>query len=403
MSPLLRFLWLLLLPLLILPLASCGHRQVLTGVHFSKTTISPNGHSTDPSTDLTYTVHHRVDVTISFKGPDGVSHLLRDHQTRAIGHYALVFDGTYDNHVLPNGTYTFTVLATDTKTRAALGQATATLNITNADTTPPKIMSAHVFPELFHPNGNLGSDTATFTFNLSKPADVTIYTVGPQSSPHPERYDVLDQEPEQAGPNQATWTGQIGPEQYVPDGSYQWFIVAKDAAGNVSQTSGKLQIKDSGIAAARIEEVRAQAIEKGQQRLIEVQVRIYNYGYAVLYGDSEPPAPQPGFVYGSLETSYLQGPPFGPGWGEQAFGRAGTYSVGVSFSQRPNSMPPPYPFRWSIGAPLLPRHSRVVTGYIKIPVNYHGTLTFYAGIIHEGQGILDGQDHIYVNHPLVLP
>ncbi|MCL4545713.1 MAG: hypothetical protein M1118_14150 [Chloroflexi bacterium] len=390
------------MPVLLVALSSCGSPKVLYGVGFAPNTISPNGHSTDGSTYLSYTLKKRADITISFVAPDGQSHVLRDHQTRAIGHYALPFDGTYDNRVLPNGLYRFTVLATDSKTRAILGKEQATLTITNADTTPPQILSPYVFPQVFHPNGNLGTDTATFTYNLSKPAQVTIFAVGPQGNSAAQRYDVLYQEDEQAGPNQATWTGQISPEEYVPDGSYKWTILAKDAAGNVSEASGTLQVKDSGIADARIEAVRASEVDRSGQRLIEIQVRIYNYGHAVLYGDQESPAPQIGFVYDSLESTYLNPPPWGPGWGEEAFGRAGTYSVGVSFAQRLDTTPPPYPFRWSIGGPLAPRQSRLITGYIKIPANYHGTLTFYAGIIHEGQGILNGQDHIFVNHPLVL-
>lgn len=386
-----------LLPLL----AACGGGNPLSTVSLSPTTISPNEHASNRTADLRYVLTRRADVTVAFTGPDGVKHTLRDHQTRTPGSYTLQFDGTYDGHVLPDGVYHWQFMVSDTATHQVLDQWTKALTITNADTTGPQITQFHVFPSPFHPNGNLGTDTATFSYLLSKPAQVTIAAVGPQGSSAPQTYDVAYQEAQQAGPNQATWTGQIGPDQYVPDGTYDWTIAATDAVGNVDTAKGTVAITESGVADARITNVRATEVDKNGQRLIQVQVAIYNSGNATLVGDQQAGAPQNGYTYGALGASYLD-PITGPNWGEQAIGRAGTYTVGASFMERGVSTAPPYPFRWSIGGPLKPRQSRVITGYIKIPPTYKGQLTFFAGIIHEGQGILSGQDQIPAEHVLVL-
>ncbi|HEY8742089.1 MAG TPA: hypothetical protein VIU62_03265 [Chloroflexota bacterium] len=395
---------LLALGLLAIPsLAACGGGDPLTSLSLSPTTISPNETSTNRIANLDYVLTRRSDVTVSFSGPDGVVRTLRDHQTRTPGSYTLQFDGAFDGHVLPNGVYHWTFMVSDTATHQVLDTRTKSLTITNADTSAPTITQPSVFPSPFHPNGNLGTDTATFTYLLSKPSQVTIAAVGPQGTPLPQTYDVLYQEAQQAGPNQATWTGQISPEQYVPDGTYDWTIQATDGAGNVSSVKGTVAVAQSGVADARITGVKAIEVDQNGQRMIQVQVAIYNTGNATLYGDVQPGAPQSGFTYGSLEANYLNPPPFGPGWGEQAIGRAGTYSIGASYTERGLSTAPPYPFRWSLGQPLAPHASRVITGTIKLPASFHGQATFFAGIIHEGQGILSGQDQIPAPQVLVLP
>ena len=383
-------------------LAGCGPGGVLGSVTLSPPTISPNAASRNRVANLTYDLSRRADITVAFTGPDGVTRTLRNANTRAPGPYSLQFDGTYGGHVLPDGVYRWQVTASDPTSRAVLDRKSATLTIKDAETTGPEIGQSLVFPNPFHPNGNLATDTATFTYTLSKPAQVTIYAVGPTGSPGAQRYEVLDQDAEQAGPHQATWTGQISPEQFIPDGSYAWTIEAKDAAGNVASAHGTVGVTESGIPDARIEDVRATEVQRGGQRLVQVQVRIYNYGYATLTGDKAADAPQQGFTYGSLSASYLMPPPYGTGWKEEAFGRAGTYSVGASFLERDATTEVPYPFRWSIGDDLKTRQTRVITGYIAIPPDYHGKLSFYAGIIHEGQGILSGQDHILADQKLVI-
>jgi hypothetical protein len=403
-SVLLRLVRLLVLSILMAPLlVACGGGNPLTSFSLTPGTISPNETSPNRLANLDYVLSRRSDVTVSFVGPDGVTRTLRDHQTRTPGSYDLPFDGSYDGHVLPDGVYQWSLMVSDTATHRVLDTRTAALTITNADTNGPQITQPSVFPSPFHPNGNLSTDTATFTYLLSKPAQVTIAAVGPQGAAQVQTYDVLYQTQQQAGPNHATWTGQISPEEYIPDGTYDWTIEATDAVGNVSSAKGTVQVTQSGVADARITNVRATEMDQNGQRLIQVQVAVYNSGNATLVGDLQQGAPQDGFTYGSLEATYLQPPPYGPGWGEQAIGRAGTYSIGVSFSERDPNMAPPYPFRWSLGKPLAPRDSRVVTGYIKIPANYHGQVSIVAGIIHEGQGILSGQDQIPAPQTLVLP
>ncbi len=385
-------------------LAACTPGGVLSNVAMSPPLISPDGHSDNRVAALSYTLGERSDVTVTFTGPDGQAHVIRNAQTRDPGTYSLRVDGTYNGRVLADGTYNWAVSVADSSTKQPLARQTASLTIKGGDTVAPAIGEATAFPNPFHPNGNLSTDTSTITYNLSKPASVTIWAFGPAGDASAQRYDILYQDQEKAGPNQALWTGQIGPEQYVADGSYQWTVQATDAAGNVAQASGTVVVADSGIPDGKIENVSAHEVDSSDGRSIEVQVRIYNSGYAVLNGDALAPAPQDGFVYGSLSANYLMPPPFGPNWSEQAPGRAGTYTVGVSYFERdalPNQVP--LPFRWSIGGPLKPKESRVITGYIKIPSDYHGRVSIYAGIVHEGQGILSGQFQIPASQALVLP
>lgn len=367
-------------------LGACATQPVLSGFQVTPTVISPNGHSPNGVTTIKYQVGQRSDVSIALVGQNGKQYLLRNQATRPVGSYQLTFAGAYDGRVLPDGQYRVQITAQPPGSQTVVQRLDGTLTIRQGDSTPPAITEIGAFPNPFHPNGNLATDVTVIHYTLSKPATVTITAVGKQTG---KRYDILFNRIQLAGPQDATWKGLVGNVDAVPDDDYTVHIIAKDAAGNVTQQTTLVKVRDSGVPQAQIIGVHFSEVTHGAQKLLKVQVQVENTGTAILYAWG----PKPGYVYPSLQSSYLTPPPSGPGLPEEMAGRAGKYSVGVDFVRQPLD-PPPYPFRWSFGQNLQPKAVATVVGYVQLAPTETGDFQLYAGLIHEGQGILSGQDHM---------
>ncbi len=367
-------------------LAACGRDAVLSGFDVSPSTISPNGHSTNGTADVRYTVGQRADVTISLIAPDGKAYVLRDKSTRPPGSYVLQFPGAVDGRVLPDGEYQLELAASVPGTDTPIQQVKKALTIREGDSTPPAITEVGAFPNPFHPNGNLATDVTVIHYTLSKAATTSMYAVGKQLG---KRYDIVFNHPDTPGPQQATWKGLVGTTNAVPDDDYVIHIRASDSAGNVSEQQTMVSVRDSGIPEGRIIGVRFSEETRGMDKLLKVEVQIENTGTAVLYSWG----PDPGYIYPSFHGSYLSRLPDGPDLPEQMTGRAGKYSVAVDLAKQPQD-PPPYPWRWGFGKDLRPKEVVTVVGYVRLDPNQVGELRPYAALIHEGQGILSGQEHV---------
>lgn len=374
------------LPAAGLLLSSCKGQAVLTRVTVTPRTITPDGKSAQSTAEIRYEVSRPADVTVTLVSASGTSYVLRDRSTRPSGSYLLTFPGVVDGRVLPDGDYTVNVQALAPGTQTVEQRVEQPLAIRGGDSTPPVISDVMAFPPEFHPNGNLATDVTTIHYTLSKPALVNVYAVGKQLG---QRFDIVFNQQYEAGPQVDSWKGLAGNVDAVPDDDYVVHIVARDAAGNTAEHTTTVKVRDSGIPQARIVAVKYGVETNGGDKLLRIEVQVLNEGTAILYTWG----PKPGYVYPSVHSTYLTSPPGGPGLPEEMEGRAGKYSVGIDFLREPPD-PPPYPWRWSFGKDLRPKEVATVTGFVKLDPLQPGDFTLYAGLIHEGQGIASGQDHM---------
>ncbi len=372
---------------LALALVGCGSSRPLTGFSVTPDSITPDGHSNKATAQIRYAVVQRADVTVALVGADKQRYVLRDRATRPEGSYALTFSGAFQGRVLPDGAYTVEITAAAPGGGPTLDQQTMTLTINGGDSTPPQLTETFAFPATFHPNGNLATDITSVHYTLSKPATINVYAIGKQLG---KRYDIVfNKQIDKPGPQDAIWKGLVGTAEAVPDDDYTVHIDALDAAGNVGSATTDVTVQDSGIPEAHIVNVRFSEVTQGSEKLLKVEVQVENTGTAILYSWG----PKPEYVYPSFHSTYLAKAPDGPDLPEEMPGRAGKYSVGIDFLRQPQD-PPPYPWRWSFGKDLRPKEVVTVIGYVRLDPQQVGDIQLYAGLLHEGQGILSGQDHM---------
>lgn len=376
----------LAIPAVGLVLSGCRGQAVLTGVSVTPRTITPDGKSAQSAAAIRYDVNRPADVTVAIVSASGKSYVLRDKSTRPSGSYLLTFPGAIDGRVLPDGDYTVKVQASAPGKQTVEQQLEQPLAIRGGDSTPPVISEVMAFPPEFHPNGNLATDVTTIHYTLSKPALVNVFAVGKQLG---QRFDIVFNQRYGAGPQVDSWKGLAGNVDAVPDDDYVVHIAAQDAAGNTAEQTTMVMVRDSGIPQARIVGVRFSVETNGADKLLRIEVQVLNEGTAILYTWG----PKPGYIYPSTHSTYLTPAPDGPGLPEEMEGRAGKYSVGVDFVRQPQD-PPPYPWRWSFGKDLRPKDVATVVGFVKLDPRQPGDYTLFAGLIHEGQGIASGQDHM---------
>ena len=367
-------------------LVDCGGQTALSGFSVTPKTISPNGHSPTESASIHYVVGRRSDVTVALVAPGGQEYLLRDKSTRPTGSYVLTFPGSYDGSVLPDGQYTVRITAHAPGSDVTLAQVQDTLIIRDADTNPPQITEVGAFPNPFHPNGNLATDVTSIHYTLSKAATVNVFAEGKQLG---KRYNIVFNRKYDAGPQESAWKGLVGTTNAVPDDDYVVHIQAQDDAGNMREKTTMVSVRDSGIPEARIVNVRFSEESRNGDKLLKAEVQVQNTGTAILYTWG----PDPGYAYPSFHGSFLSKPPDGPDLAEEMPGRAGKYSVGVDLVRQPQD-PPPYPWRWSFGKDLRPKEVVTVTGYVRLDPKQMGDFQMFAALIHEGQGILSGQERV---------
>lgn len=124
--------------------------------------------------------------------------------------------------------------------------------------------------------------------------------------------------------------------------------------GNVYQASLLRSIKFVSFAPTTVE----------PNSLITVQITVFNGNDQTLATQG----PNPGFVYEEGETFYTRGFPDIPG----------AFRVGVDFDGRTGI---DHPFRWGLGAPLLPGQTATITGQIRLKVPQ--SRNYWTGLVQE--------------------
>lgn len=390
------------IPVMITALLGCSNGPLLSNVNVNPPTITPNADGLDDVTRISYRLNGSADLSIYLIDAGGNRHYFRDSRRRSEGDYQVDFSGVVNGSMLPDGSYTWVVEATDDSGETV--NQNGTLVIQNADTTKPELEGFSVYPQIFTPNQDGIDDRVDINYYLTKEAQVSVYLIAPGGQ---TRYPIAeverDIEPGQPGFHTYDYEGgvDLGAEP-PPDGEYIVYAEAVDRVGNRTVVTSTLTIAEGGVPRADI---------------VSASVDFYNPAT----GDQV--VPLGGTLAFTLTVENFGTVPIrttGPGSGEhyrtdENFNTkgyaesSGAWRVGIDFEGNPSYA---YPYRWAVGNLdtleqrvingnteyfLMPGRRAVVTGSIQImdvPIGNTDRVTFWAGLIHEHVRIDVFNDHV---------
>jgi hypothetical protein len=389
-------------------LTACAPRAWLDEVTVTPDAISPFAGSPNRAATIRYTLGRAATISIYLLDARGTRHDFRREQPRAAGTYDALFGGAINDRVLPDGTYTVVVEATDAAGNRA--RAEKTLTITQADSTPPEFLSFTVYPDRFTPNQDGIDDRVTIRYYLTKPARVDVYL-----SDGKTRYEVAEKRTTVCvqddffcvGPHEYDYDGGIDLlATPPPDGTYDVIAEAVDAIGNRTRVTKKLTIAEGGIPRATITNsgvewapltVPTLKIEQGPILVplggtLTFTVTVQNIGPVPV----RTKGPEPGTIYTTSENYNTKA----------EYAEPGVWRVGLDYEG--NSVGRQYPFRWQLGSSrelkrvvkdgkeyfyLMPGQRVTVSGTLRITDKPPRINTyFWVGLIQEDVRIVE--DHV---------
>lgn len=387
---------------LMLTLAACGEKPLLSQVSFSKDRITPNADGDTDVLVITYNLDRSAEVSIYFEDQGGNRYYFRDHVHHAPSveepyqvYFAGVVDGyvspdeefegfTVEKRVLQDGGYTWVVEATGAG--GITERMTGALAIADADAVLPELRGFSIHPPVFSPNRDSFADRATINVYLNKDVEeLTVYLDGEDGV----RYHVMENETvtplNEAGLHEFDYDAGVdrGADP-PPDGTYTVVMRARDAVGQWTEARGTLTIEDGGVPRAYIfngeVEWSAGTIPLGDTLYFTLTVE----------NDSVIPirtsGPPPGTVYDS-DQNYAT---------LEEYEQSGVFRVAVHCETSPTD----HPWRWAIGGPD-DLETRVIGGaeYLYLPAGERAVITggirfldviparnpqyCYASLIHE--------------------
>ena len=400
-----------------LALTACGPKPLLSDVSFSKDVITPNADGDEDVALVTFDLSRSADISIYFDDAEGNRFYFRDriyHGPSMEKPYTVYFAGVVNGYTLPDeafegfavekrvlqdGTYTWTVEATDTQGHTE--RASGTIVIAEADTSLPELRGFSVYTgygvhtPIITPNRDSLSDRATIVVDLKKDVEeLYVYLVGEQDD---TRYYVEESE-------KATELNEAGYHEFdydagvdhgadpPPDGTYTVIMEARDAVGQWTRAMGQLVIESGGVPRVYLLNAEVEwsgtTAEGGPKASIPLNGTLYftltvENDSRVSIRTSGPP---PGTVYDS-DQNYAT---------LNAHQEPGVFRVGIHCETSPID----HPYRWAVGGPgeleqvadgpntyyYLPAGARaIVTGGIRFVdvVPARNPQYCYASLIHE--------------------
>lgn len=407
--------------LVVLALAGCGRLDwsfgpLLYNVRVAPEAITPNADGDTDVTDIRYSLRRSAQVSIYFENEAGERYYFRRDQRRSPGQYGVQWGGvaelgaqveddggTYElvSRVLDDGTYTWTIEATDS--RGQVERASGAITLADADTEPPIMHNFAVIPQEFRPNQDgLEDDRVSISYYLTKDADaVSLYLLS-QEDPDfryyiPEAPGVV--EPTERGYHEYRYEGGVDLNAMPPpDGDYIVVGETRDAAGNATRVVQPLNIREGGkpradVAGGEIDWMgemgRVVVLPLGGKLCFSTVVT--NEGRVPIRTSG----PWPGQEYRFSENSNTLAAAGHPEWGAQS----GVWRFGVNF----DTTGVDFPYRWAVGRQedlerrvingqeqwyLMPGKSGQVSGCILIDEEPPaGTNFWWGGLIHQAVGV----------------
>ena len=413
---------LLLLLLCPVVVSACHLRPLLTEVSLSPDLISPNADGTDDATNIAYTLSRGALVSIYFENAIGERHFFRKDRPRSAGTYRVQWGGVInqsrwfdmadalgrqlvDSWVLPDGTYTWVIEATDESDQTQRVEGQITLN--GGDTTVPELRGFAVTLPVFTPNQDGLDDRTGMSYYLSKDVDsVRVYLYAPN---RPDvQYPIEEQQRTakagEAGYHFYDYDGGVdrGAEP-PPDGPYVVVAEARDLAGHHVVVSSTLTIREGGVPRADVVNGQIQwggAVGnlQGTEIWLPLGSTLVFTTYVENYGTVpiRTSGPHHGTSYRSDQNyNTLAVEMDQPSYHEQA----GVWRFGINLDTSKTD----FPYRWAVGRPdelrreiidgheqwfLDPGKRGTVTGSIELVGPFPREAIYaWGGLIHEYVGI----------------
>jgi hypothetical protein len=421
-----------LLLLLSLALGGCHLRPLLYDVSISPDVISPNADGSDDATNIEYKLSRNANLSIFFANAQGERFFFRQERRRSAGKYRVQWGGTInqsywlenefgrqlvESWVLPDGTYTWVIEATDDsgETERVEGQVT----LTGGDTVVPELRKFTVALPVFTPNQDGLDDRTGVAYFLNKDVDSTLAYLYDPARPgvqHPLEEQERTAEPGETGYHYYDYDGGVdrGADP-PPDGTYVVVVEARDRAGHHVVVSSTLTIQQGGK--PRAEVVNGEIHWGGAIRSLEgteiymplgatlvFTTYVENYG-AVPIRTAGPP---PGTHYRSDQNFNTLAEEMED---DSFYEQAGVWRFGIRLDVSNTD----FPYRWAVGKPeelrceiirereqcFLDQGKRgTVTGSIELAGPFPREEIFaWGALIHEWVGI--SAENNYVDRVLI--
>ena len=381
-------------------LAACTGGSLLLAVSVRPAVISPNADGVGDVARIAYRLGQNADLSIYLVDATGQKHYFRQDRRRSAGAYQVDFGGVVGGRMLPDGKYTWVVEATTDS--GTTDKAEGDLVIQNADTQLPQLEGFSIYPRVFTPNQDGKGDRVTINYYLNKPADVTVYLLGPGGAKYPIAEKERGVEPGMPGMHTYDYEGGVdrGADP-PPDGDYTVRAEAVDRVGNRTVVTSTLTIQDGGVPRADIVQANVEFYnpETGAKVVplggtLAFTLTVENFGKVPI----RTTGPDAGTHYRSDQNFNSLG----------SYQSPGAWRVGIDYEGNPSYA---YPYRWGLGRLdqlekriidgqvfyyLMPGQRVVVTGSIQIvdvPAN-KDLVTFWAGLIHEEVSIDVFNDYV---------
>ena len=406
---------------------------------FDREQISPDADGDNDLAIFQYSLSRPATIDLSLTSESGKTFYFREGQVRDDDEYSVIFSGIVDGflledeevygsierRLLPNGSYTWRLQATNDAGETA--SESGTLGIAAAETPLPIMSEFTVSPPKFSPNQDGINDRVQINVYLEKDVDsLDVFLVGPSGARIPISARVEERQYGEAGRHRYDYEGGIdlGVDP-PPDGTYQVVALAQDATGQRIRQEAPLTIEIGGKPYAEIKpqfigvdvvfDVQAfsdslftsrqqqgdlldipedwealaysQSISVPKGDMLVYRLTVENYGDVPI----RTTGPPPGTVYQQEQQSATLG------W----FDESGAWRIGIQCETSLVS----YPYRWAIAAQddlvkvfdeasgntysYLPAKARsVVWGAIRMTtIEARNPQNCWTGLIHEDVAI----------------
>ena len=375
-----------------------GDNSLLRAVSFNEEIITPNADGVTDAALLSYELSRNADVSIYFDNESGERYYFRQEKSRGAGEYKVLFSGIVDGYSLPgemvqgeiisrllqDGTYTWTIEATDED--ATTEKQQGILTIAEADTVLPDLRDFSLDYKTFTPNRDGISDRVKAQFYLVKEVDdIRVFLVLPDGSEVP--ISELERDIPAKMPGRHVYDYEGGVDNGAtppPDGTYPIVAEARDLEGQKVRVEDSLSIQYGGVPRADIfappagDTLDLSATAVAHCDTITFTMTVENYGTTPI----RTTGPVPGTIYDS-DWNYNT-----LGWHTES----GAWRAAIGFENELTN----YPFRWAVGNPqdleeidgylyLMPGQRAVITGGIRVvgPFGDRNPQPLWAGLIHE--------------------